>query len=96
MIPLYLFSMDTLDTNARVMLIPYIIHILLNLFGLFLLVSLISHYRYSILSFYISFISLVITGIMIFAIQNILSSSGSALFLLIGSMAIGYFIFTIA
>ncbi len=96
MIPLYLFSMDMLDINARMMLIPYIIHILLNLFGLFLLVSLISHYRYSILSFYISFISLIITGIMIFAIQNILSNSGSALFLLIGSMAIGYFVFTIA
>lgn len=94
-LPFYIsFASDSTNTNS--LFFPYQIHILLNLFGFFILIGLISYYRYSILNFYASIISLVITGTILYFISRTFTVSGSAIFNLLWSIALSFFIFTVS
>lgn len=62
----------------------YAFHTLFNSFGLLLIVSLLSHYRYSLLAFYASIISLILTGLFVFFTYIGLSESGAMIFIFLG------------
>ncbi len=94
-LPFYIFLASD-HNNTYSLFLPYQIHILLNLFGFFILIGIISYYRYSILNFYASMISLVITGMILYFLSHALTASGSAIFNLLGSIALGFFVFTVS
>ncbi len=94
MMPVYLtVSSVSLDTSA--VLFAYLIHILLGIFGIEIIASLISQYRYTILSFYANVSSLVISGGIIFLVYEKFSASGSALFVLMGLSVLGFVLSTL-
>ncbi len=81
--PLYLIVNSTIIDGSGI-LIAYIAHILLNIFGLEVVMSLLSGYRYSLLSLYSSIVSLAITGSLLFWIYSqTYSVSSNALFVLL-------------
>jgi hypothetical protein len=93
--PLYLIVGSSIMDGSGI-LIAYIAHILLNMFGLEIIASSLSGYRYSLLSLYSSIVSLILTGTLLFAIyQNTASStSGNVLFILLGLSMLAFFIGT--
>ncbi len=82
--PLYLI-VDSMLIGSSWVLIAYITHILLNIFWVEIIISILSGYRYSLLSIYSSIVSLVITGsILFFVYEKANSESTNALFILLG------------
>ncbi len=90
--PLYLI-VDSMIVGSSWLLIAYIVHILLNIFGVEIIISILSWYRYSLLSIYSSIVTLIITSSLLFLIyEKIGSQSSNALFVLLGLSMIAFFI----
>lgn len=93
--PLYLIVNSIIISGAGI-LIAYIAHILLNIFWLEIVISVLSGYRYSLLSIYSSIISLVLTGSLLFYLYaQTNSDSSNALFVLLGLSMLAFLIATI-
>ncbi|MBC7503776.1 hypothetical protein H7169_02310 [Candidatus Gracilibacteria bacterium] len=74
-------------------LIAYMAHVLLNIFGLEIIVSILSSYRYCLLSIYSSIVSLILTAsILFFVYTKTNSESSNALFVLLGLSMLAFFI----
>lgn len=81
--PLYLI-VDSVLMDSSGILIAYIAHVLLNIFGLEIITSILSGYRYALLSIYSSIGSLIITGSLLFFLyEKTASESSNALFILL-------------
>jgi hypothetical protein len=93
--PLYLIVGSSIMDGSGI-LIAYIAHILLNMFGLEIIVSSLSGYRYSLLSLYSSIVSLILTGTLLFLIYQSTSSSvsGNVLFILLGLSMLAFLVGT--
>ena len=92
--PLYLI-VNSMIVDGSWILIAYIAHILLNIFGLEIVISVLSSYRYSLLSIYSSIVSLVITGSFLFFIyEKTNSDSSNALFVLLGLSMLAFLVAT--
>ena len=90
--PLYLIVNSVIIDGSGI-LIAYIAHVLLNIFGLEIIVSILSGYRYSLLSIYSSIVSLILTGSILFWIYASTSSdSSNALFVLLGLSMLAFVI----
>lgn len=70
-------------------------HILLGIFSFQLIISMISQYRYSILSLYTSIAALLFTTVLVFSVILFLPASISSLFVLCGLSVVAYFSFTL-
>ncbi len=70
-------------------------HILLSIFSFQLIISMISQYRYSILSLYTSIAALLFTTVIAFSVILFSSASVSSLFVLCGLSVVSYFSFTL-
>jgi hypothetical protein len=82
--PLYLI-VDSMMIDGSGILIAYVAHVLLNIFGLETIVSILSNYRYSLLSIYSSIVSLILTTSILFLVYTqTYSDSSNALFVLLG------------
>lgn len=82
--PLYLI-VSSIVVDGSSILIAYIAHVLLNIFGVEIIVSILSNYRYSLLSIYSSIVSLILTGTILFLIYaQTYTSSSNTLFVLLG------------
>ncbi len=82
--PLYLI-VNSMVVDGSGILIAYIAHVLLNIFGLEIIVSILSNYRYSLLSIYSSIVSLILTASILFLVYiQTHSDSSNALFVLLG------------
>lgn len=90
--PLYLV-VDSINLNSSGILIAYIVHILLNILGIEIIISILSNYRYALLSIYSSIISFVVTGSLLFFIYSMNNTdSNNALFIL---LTLSMLVFTI-
>jgi hypothetical protein len=90
--PLYLI-VNSMVVDGSGILIAYIAHVLLNIFGLEIIVSILSNYRYSLLSIYSSIVSLILTASILFLIYTqTYSSSSNALFILLGLSMLAFVI----
>lgn len=90
--PLYLI-VNSMVIDGSGILIAYIAHVLLNIFGLEIIVSIVSNYRYSLLSIYSSIVSFILTGSILFLIYTQTSSASSnALFVLLGLSMLAFVI----
>lgn len=88
--PLYII-VDSVIIDGSGILIGYITHILLNMFGLEIVVSVLSSYRYSLLSIYSSIISFVLTGTLLFFIyEKTYTESNNTLFILLALSMIAF------
>ncbi len=93
--PLYLIVNGVIISGSGI-LIAYIAHILLNIFWLEIVISVLSGYRYSLLSIYSSIVSLVLTGSLLFLIYaQTNSDSSNALFVLLGLSMLAFLIATL-
>lgn len=90
-VPIYLVISD-ISTETYMILIAFSAHVIVNNFFLWLVISLISQYRYALLGFYSSIISLVMTTSVIVIIESqvVSSSSSKALFILMGLTILTY------
>lgn len=73
----------------------YAFHTLINSFGILLIVSLLAHYRYSLLAFYASIVSLILTGLFVFFVYIGLSESGAMIFIFLGLTTTAYTLSTL-
>ena len=90
--PLYLI-VNSVVVDGSGILIAYIAHILLNIFGLEIIVSILSGYRYALLSIYSSIVSLILTASILFWIYSQEGSeSSNALFVLLGLSMLAFVI----
>ena len=88
--PLYLI-VDSVIIDGSGILIGYIAHILLNMFGLEIVMSILSNYRYSLLSIYASITSFIITGSFLFFIyEKTNTESNNVLFILLALSMIAF------
>ncbi len=90
-IPIYLI-ISGISSETSTILIAFSAHVVVNNFALTIILGLISQYRYSLLIFYASLISLIITSSVVVAIESQVSNSSSskALFLLLGLTILTY------
>ena len=90
--PLYLIVNSAIIDGSGI-LIAYIAHVLLNIFGLEIIVSILSGYRYALLSIYSSIVSLILTGSVLFFIYTqTYSASSNALLVLLGLSMLAFVI----
>ncbi|MBP9779020.1 hypothetical protein KBD33_00185 [Candidatus Gracilibacteria bacterium] len=89
------FFIGGITPSINLLLGIYVIHMLLNTFGLLLIIGIISQYRYSILTFYSSLISLIISGITVYGIYSMMGESSKSLYILTGLAATVYLIVTV-
>lgn len=90
--PLYLI-VNTMIVGGSGILIAYIAHVLLNIFGLEIITSILSSYRYSLLSIYSSIVSLILTTSILFLIYTKTDSeSSNVLFVLLGLSMLAFVI----
>lgn len=78
------FTIGVLYPKTSALLAVYAFHIVLNTMGLFLLTGILSQYRYALLTFYSSIVSLIITGLVVFLIYISFSESARTIFLFMG------------
>lgn len=88
-IPVYTV-IASVSSELRVVLIAFSAHVVLNTFTLSLLMGIISRYRYSILAFYSSLISLLLTAMIVILVQTLVSKSETSLFVLLGLPILAY------
>lgn len=93
MIPIYL-AISSIAFNTSAVLLAYLIHILLGIFGIEIISSLVSQYRYTLISFYANTVSLVLSGGIVFWVYNNFSNSSSTLFILMGLSILGFMLST--
>lgn len=85
--------MNSLVIDGSGILIAYIAHVLLNIFGLEIIVGILSGYRYALLSIYSSIVSLILTASILFWIYMQASSpSSNALWVLLGLSMLAFVI----
>lgn len=90
--PLYLI-INSIITSGSGILIAYIAHILLNIFWVEIIISVLSWYRYSLLSIYSSIVSFIITwSFLFFVYEKTNSESSNALFVLLGLSMLAFVI----
>ncbi|NRH21127.1 hypothetical protein HOO68_03720 [Candidatus Gracilibacteria bacterium] len=93
--PLYII-VDNVIINGSGILIGYIAHILLNMFGIEIIISVLSSYRYSLLSIYSSVVSLILTGSLLYLIyEKTNTESNNVLFILLALSMIAFTISTL-
>ena len=92
MMPMYLMAPSASNTVA--VLVAYLVHIMLAVFGLELILGIISQYRYVLLSFYANIAAMVISGGIIFTLFRASSASGSSLMILMGLSILAIFLST--
>lgn len=80
MMPIYLMAPTGVNTIG--VLIAYLIHILLAVFGMELVIGVISQYRYILLAFYANLAALVLSGGIVFSLFQKFSQSSASLFVL--------------
>ncbi len=81
--PFY-FIVDSTIMGGSGILIAYIAHVLLNILGLEIIASILSGYRYALLSIYSSIVSFIITGsLLFFFYEKTNTVSSNALFILL-------------
>ena len=93
MLPVYLVVGAT-AMNTSAILLAYLVHILLSIFGLELLLSIIAQYRYSLLTLFANMASLIFSGGILFWVYTNTSSSASALFVLMALSILGFVLST--
>ncbi len=82
LVPVYLIVGSQSGIETANILYVYLAHVLFAVFGLELLTSMITQYRYVLLSFYANFVALILTGGIIFWFFKFASDSSQALFIL--------------
>jgi hypothetical protein len=91
--PLYLIVSSAFIDSSSAILIAYITHVILNIFGLEIVISILSGYRYALLSIYSSIISLIMTSSCIFFIfEKTSTESSNVLFVLLGLSMLSFVI----
>lgn len=95
MMPVYLFFgwSHTPPWQSSVLL-PYLFHIILAIFGIELIIGSISQYRYILLSFYANIIALILTGTVLIWIISKFSNSEKSIFILMGLSILSFFLST--
>ena len=88
-IPVYTL-ISTVWNELRIILIAFSAHVVINSFTLNLLLGIISRYRYAILSFYSSLISLLLTSLTVIYVQSLVSKSETSLFVLLWLPVLAY------
>ena len=88
------FSVGILFPKTSALLMVYAIHIIINMFGIFLLTGILSQYRYAILTFYSSIVSLVIMCVGTLYLSVYLGESSRILFLFIWFPSVIFFVGT--
>lgn len=92
LMPVYLITPGKVDSHA--ILVPYLIHVMLAIFGLELILGIISQYRYVLLSFYANVAAMILSGAIVFLLYTNASTSGTSLFILIGLSVLMFFLST--
>lgn len=92
MMPIYLMVPTGINTTG--VLAAYLIHILLAVFGMELIIGVISQYRYVLLSFYANLAAFIFSGGIVFALLEKFSKSSASLFILIGLSILAFFLST--
>lgn len=93
MIPIYVtVSTSTFESSA--VLLSYLIHVLLAIFGIELILGVVSQYRYVLLSLYANIVAVILTGGVVFWIFQKFSQSGTSLFILMGLSVMMFFLST--
>lgn len=93
--PIYLLTAGTATSNTGFILVPYFVHIILAIFGIELVLGIISQYRYVLLSFYANVAAMVISGGLVFILfSKSHDSSGASLFILMGLSTLAFFLST--
>ena len=93
MLPVYLV-VGAIAMNTSAILMAYLVHILLAIFGLELLLSIIGQYRYAVLALFANMASLIFSGGILFWIYVNTTSSASALFILMALSILGFVLST--
>ncbi len=81
--PVYLI-VPHFGKDSSIVLIPFALHILFNVFVFHILIGIISTYRYSVLVLFASIASFLLTGCLLVVIYSTFTNSSIALFLLLG------------
>ncbi len=81
--PVYLI-VSNLSLDPSIVLLAFSLHVLVNTFALQLLIGLIVHYRYALLTLYAAIASFLFTSIIMALAYTSFSNSSNALFLLLG------------
>lgn len=89
-LPVYLLSAWNQETSA--ILLPYLLHIMFAIFGIELLLGVISSYRYVILSFFSNIIAFMISSSILLFLSKTGSSSTTHIFVLMGLAALTFFL----
>lgn len=92
LMPMYLFAANVQSSSI---LVTYLVHILLAIFGVELILSLISQYRYALLSFYANIASVTLSGGFVFLIFASSKNSSTNLFILMGLSILTFFVSTL-
>lgn len=95
MMPIYLLSSGNSGNSNGLVLYAYLVHILLSIFGIEIILGLISQYRYILLWFYANIIAIILSWGITFWIYKSLSASSSALFILMGMSILMFFLSTL-
>ena len=90
LMPVYLLVASGIQHNA--VLVAYLVHIMLAIFGIELIVGVISQYRYVLLSFYANIAAMILTGGIVFILFAKASDSGASLFILMGLSILTFFL----
>lgn len=92
LMPMYLFAANVQSSSV---LVTYLVHILLAIFGIEIILSLISQYRYALLSFYANIASIALSGGFVFLIFSSSKNSSTNLFILMGLSILTFFASTV-
>lgn len=92
MVPVYL-AMPT-GINQFGVIIAYLVHILLAVFGIELIISVIAQYRYVLLSFYANLTALIFSAGIVYMLMEKFTQSNAKLFVMIGLSILAFFLST--
>lgn len=91
MVPIYMMSPVSMNNSSIGILVAYIFHVLLNVFGIEVIISLLSGFRYTLLSIYASLSGFTLTaGVVFFIYRQMGSSSTGSLFMLLWLGALSF------
>lgn len=87
-------AVNALPLGPQAILGVYVVHIIFDVFGLILITGILSMYRYSLLVFYASFASLLLTGMIGLFAFVMMSTSSTSLFVFMVFSALAFFVTT--
>lgn len=90
LMPIYLLVSSAIHPNA--VLVPYLIHVILAVFGIEIVLGVISQYRYVLLSLYANIAAMVFSCGIVFLLFSKSSTSGTSLFILMGLSILVFFL----